>query len=322
MQANSRGRQHTRSRNADRLFVCLLWLYPRAYRLAFGQQMLQTFRDHYRDVVETQDESALLFWQGVLGDASRSLFREYLAALQTAFGERMGPMKSSGTVVLAAVVGLLLLLGVRVWLSPQVLAAPHGASTGLTSVIGLTLLLVVYTLVALGLLRALRGNRGPQRGVTLRQATLLGALLGGGALVAIALDTLGDFESPLSLVVWGLIVVAAPFVWGAAGLLATRGGGTWRLGVIAALWSGMVSALVGTAGEVASTLLALPRLVQHELSNPDYLAWHQPDTQSYAIASALAIGTIGLILAPLVAGIAGTIAGRLGQPGGPVALSD
>jgi hypothetical protein len=91
---------------------------------------------------------------------------------------------------------------------------------------------------------------------------------------------------------------------------------------VAALWSGMVSALMGTLGEVASTLLALPRLVQHAQSNPDYLYWHQPDVQSYAIASALAVGMIGLLLVPVVAAIAGGIGSGLGKAGGPAALLD
>jgi hypothetical protein len=230
-------------------------------------------------------------------------------------------MKIGGSVVLAVVAGLLL-LGLRVWLSPEVLSAPHGGGTALSSVAGLALLLLAYTLLAFGLLRARLGATGPERTVALRRATLLGALLGGGALAGIAVDTLGDVESPVSLVVWGLVVLAAPLGWGMVGLLATRAGGSWRLGVLAALWSGMVSALVGTVGEVASTLLALPRLVQHELSNPDYLYWHQPDVQSYAIASALAVGMVGLLLAPVVAGIAGSIGSGLGKAGSPGALPD
>src|SRR5690348_13697124 len=319
--ANPRDRQSgtPRSRRAVRAYAILLRLYPRAHRQAFGQQMLQSFQDHYCDEVETGGERALRFWHGVVADAGRSLAREYVSALRTALGERMGFMKTGGSVVLTGVAGLLLLLGLRVWLSPAVLSAPHGGSTALSSVVGLALLLLAYALVALGLLRA-----RPRRTAALRRATLLGVLLGGGALAAIAIDTLGDFESPLSLVVWGVVVLAAPLGWGAAGLMAARAGGSWRLGMVAALWSGMVSALVGAVGEVASTLLALPRLVQHELSNPDYLAWHQPDVQSYAIASALAVGMIGLILAPVVAGIAGSIGSGLGigRPSGPVALSE
>jgi hypothetical protein len=304
-------------------YAMLLRLYPRAHRRAFGQQMLRAFRDHYRDAVEEADgQSAARFWLSVVGDAGRSLAREYLVALHTAFDERTGTMKITGSAVLALVAGLLLLLGLRVWLSPAVLSAPHGGGTALSSVAGVSLLLLAYALVALGLLRARLGVSGPDRTAALRRATLVGGLLGGGALVAIAAEALGDFESPISLGAWAVVVLAAPIGWGVAGLTATRAGGSWRLGVAAALWSGMLSALIGATGEVASTLLALPRLVQHELSNPDYLYWHQPDVQSYAIASALAVGMIGLILAPVAAGIAGGIGSGLGKAGRPMPRLD
>jgi hypothetical protein len=305
-----------RHRNfAALVYALLLWLYPRAHRDIFGRQMLQTFGDHYRDAVEARGQSQLWFWCGVVVDEGRSLLQEYRATLARAVGERVGPMKTGESVVLAAVVGLLLLLGLRVWLYPAVLSAPHGGGSAGSSVAGLAIVLVVYALVALGLAHARLRARGPQHGRALRRATLLGAALGGGVLAAIAVDTLGDFESPVGLALWTLIVAAAPIGWGAAGLMVTRAGGSWRLGLVAALWSGMVTALVGAAGELGSTLLALPRLVQHELSNPDYLAWHQPDVPSYAIASALALGMIGLILAPVVAGLVGSIGSGLGRAG-------
>ncbi|HEX6819390.1 MAG TPA: hypothetical protein VF120_13520 [Ktedonobacterales bacterium] len=305
-----------------RAYALLLRLYPRAHREAFGEQMLQTFRDHYRDVVAPQRQSALRFWLGVLADEGRSLAREVPAALTQAVYGRVGSMKSGVSAVLAVVGCLLLLLGLRVWLSPAVLSAPHGGGSALSSVVGLTVLLCAYALIAVGFLRPRLWAYGPRQRVALRRATILGALVGGGVLAAITIDTLGEFESSLSLVVWGVVVVAAPLAWGLVGLLAARAGGSWRLGVVAALWSGMVSALVGVVGEVASTLLALPRLVQHELSNPDYLAWHQPDAQSYAIASALALGVIGLILAPVVASIAGGIGSGLGKVNRPAESLD
>ncbi len=316
-------RRHTSPGRAARAYTLLLRLYPRAHRQAFGEQMLQAFRDHYRDAIEGKGESPLRFWLGVSADGVWSLVREYVSAWQTAptrvprttFAERTGRMKIGGSVVLT-VVAELLLLGLRVWLSPAMLSAPHGGATALSSVVGLALLLLVYALVAFGLSRthlAASGPEHPEATAALRRATLLGALLGGGALAAIAVETLGNFESPVSLAVWALVLLAAPFAWGMAGFLATRAGGSWRLGLTAGVWSGMVSGLVAAVGEVASTLLALQRLAQHELSNPDYLAWHQPDVQSYAIASALAVGMMGLALAPVVAGIAGSVGSRLGK---------
>ncbi len=314
-----------RTRRAGRVYAWLLRLYPQAHRRAFGQQMLLTFQDQYRDRVEMCEERALLYWRDVLGDVGRSVVREHWLTMRMAMNERTSSMRTGGSVVLTVVAGLLLLLGLRVWLSPALLRAPHGGASALSSVVGLVLLVLVYGLVAFGLLRARLGATERVRALrlwALQWATRIGILLGCGALLAITIQTLGSFDSPLSLAMWGLVVVAAPVSWGLAGLLAIRAGGSWRLGIVAALLSGMVSALVGAVGEVASTLLALPRLVQLELANPDYLAWHQPDVQSYAIASALAVGLIGLVVAPLVAALAGSIGSGIGTARRRVALPD
>jgi hypothetical protein len=284
--------------------------------------MLRTFLDHFHDAVEAEHESVLRFWIGVLGDEGRSLTWEHLTALRTTLTgafrgllrERITPVKTVFVVILATVV-VLALLGLRVWLYPEVLSAPHGGGDAVTSVAGMTLLVLTYAIVTLSLLRARLGSSIPQRSAALQRAALLGALVGGGVLCAIAVDTLGNPDSPVSLGVWLIVVLTAPIGWGLAGLTATRGGGPWRLGLVAALWSGMVSAIVGALGEVTSTLVALPRLVERQLSNPDYLYWHQPDVQSYAIASSLALSMAGLILAPVAASLVGGMGCWLGKVG-------
>ena len=68
-----------RAERAARWYARLVRLDPAALRDAFGHQMLQTFRDHYRDAVEQRWQSALRFWVQVAGDASTSLVREHLA---------------------------------------------------------------------------------------------------------------------------------------------------------------------------------------------------------------------------------------------------
>jgi hypothetical protein len=74
---------------AERVYAWLLRLYPRAHWQAFGAQMLQTFRDHYRDAVETGGEQIAWFWLSVVGDEGKSLLREHIAA----FAERIWFMK-------------------------------------------------------------------------------------------------------------------------------------------------------------------------------------------------------------------------------------
>jgi hypothetical protein len=239
----NRPRQAQQRTRATQVYTWLVRLYPAVYRRMFGQQMLQTFQDHYRDAVETEGERALHFWLGVAGDAAWSLVREHGAALsdtlRQVLRERTVSMKTALAVALTTV-GMLLLLGLRVWLYPAVLSAPHGGGAAVSSVVGIAILALAYALVAVALLRAPLGASGAERSVALRRAALLGALVGGCALGAIAVDIVVGPESPLSLAVWSVVVLAATICWGLAGLMTTRAGGTWRLGIVAALWSGMV----------------------------------------------------------------------------------
>lgn len=75
---NERMNERTR---AARRYAVLLRLYPRAHRQRFGAQMLQTFQDHYRDAVESGEQTEARFWLAVAGDESRSILAERVAAL-------------------------------------------------------------------------------------------------------------------------------------------------------------------------------------------------------------------------------------------------
>src|SRR6266700_319257 len=65
-------RQHQKEK-AIRLYACFLKCYPKAYRHSFGSQMLQTFKDHYTDVVEFDENGATRFWFGVINDEARGI---------------------------------------------------------------------------------------------------------------------------------------------------------------------------------------------------------------------------------------------------------
>jgi hypothetical protein len=67
---------------ATRVYRWLVRLYPAAYRRLFGEQMLQTFQDHYRDAVATGEESETGFWLGVFADEARAIPRAQFAAAQ------------------------------------------------------------------------------------------------------------------------------------------------------------------------------------------------------------------------------------------------
>jgi hypothetical protein len=67
---------------AQRMYRLLVRLYPAAHRRAFGEQMVQTFGDHYRDAIEARGGSRLRFWVAVLADAGTSLLTEYAAEVR------------------------------------------------------------------------------------------------------------------------------------------------------------------------------------------------------------------------------------------------
>lgn len=73
---NRRGEARQRIR-AQRMYRLLVRLYPAAHRQAFGQQMVQTFGDHYRDAVQCRGGSRLRFWLAVLADAATSVVTEH-----------------------------------------------------------------------------------------------------------------------------------------------------------------------------------------------------------------------------------------------------
>jgi hypothetical protein len=75
---NSRG-VGRRRRRAQRMYRLLVRLYPAAHRRAFGEQMVQTFGDHYGDAVEGRGDSRLRFWLAVLADVATSLLTEHAA---------------------------------------------------------------------------------------------------------------------------------------------------------------------------------------------------------------------------------------------------
>jgi hypothetical protein len=137
--SNDDRRQLRRGERAARLYARLLRLYPAAHQQAFGEQMLRTFRDHYRDAVETEGEAEAHFWVRVVGDAGQSVVCEHLAALteriwpmQTIFAAPFGVWRRRQTRRLALVTQLCLIAAVLLVWTPLLvgrgllLTAEHG----------------------------------------------------------------------------------------------------------------------------------------------------------------------------------------------------
>jgi hypothetical protein len=77
-------RRHPRRRRirAQRAYRLLVLLYPAGHRRAFGEQMVQTFGDHYDDAVEDRHGSRMRFWLAVIADLAVSLAVEHVAEVK------------------------------------------------------------------------------------------------------------------------------------------------------------------------------------------------------------------------------------------------
>lgn len=63
---------------SERLYECLLLLYPPGFRLLFGPDMAQVFRDAYPHEARGKGfRRYLAFWLWTFGDLARSFFREW-----------------------------------------------------------------------------------------------------------------------------------------------------------------------------------------------------------------------------------------------------
>jgi hypothetical protein len=126
--------------NATQFYRLLLNLYPRRYREAFGDDMLQTFSDYHADVKTLNGHADVQFWTLLLADDLRNAGRQHLASLTEGDGT---VTLSAGRLALAA----LFLIPLFVFLSAAsvmvALAAPHPPISGIIVPIALVMVGVV-----------------------------------------------------------------------------------------------------------------------------------------------------------------------------------
>ncbi|HLZ22828.1 MAG TPA: Stp1/IreP family PP2C-type Ser/Thr phosphatase [Ktedonobacterales bacterium] len=81
-----------RARFAERIYRCLLLAHPRAFRESYGQEMIQTFRDCYRDAHEQGGAMGVArLWAGLLHDLAVAGATHRLRALVARFQRLFAP---------------------------------------------------------------------------------------------------------------------------------------------------------------------------------------------------------------------------------------
>ena len=86
---------HSTPSSAERLYRALLWLYPAQFRHTYGREMVQTFRDCYREEQEQGDWGLARLWGLVLSDLVTSVCVEHWKASITFWKSIVGLEKES-----------------------------------------------------------------------------------------------------------------------------------------------------------------------------------------------------------------------------------
>ena len=155
-------------KTAKRLYTLLLMLYPQSYRTAFGEQMLQTFVDHYTDVATAAGGVGLDFWLLMVSDEITNIVRQQLVSLSAG---RARLRVTAAKVVVSAVLLVPLYVVCYATLISAVLSAPHPPVSGigvLIALAGLVLLSGILSAAASYALASLVVRVLPKRAMSTR----------------------------------------------------------------------------------------------------------------------------------------------------------
>jgi hypothetical protein len=255
-----------RGEHAAHLYTLLLLLYPRAHRRAFGEQMLQTFRDHFQDAVETDGESVPLFWLGVLSDAGQSLARERVGA----FRERVWTMKKvlAGIVVTGLLVVALLLTNLPARSSGQnpgvPLNDPIWRPVVAMAMLVLTLGLYAALVAAIVLVRTRRRSLGASARLGAPRITVWGILSFYAIMVNGVAVVVPDGGSSSN----GFLVLTLPLLLtGVVGVIGSYASGSMRTGAFGGLLAGALYVLAIQLSWVLVLVVAWPAIAHHLVSS-------------------------------------------------------
>lgn len=202
----------------------------------------------------------------------------------------------------------LFLIGLRVILSPDFFSMPGSIGYLLEPII----LLLAYAAIGIALTA-----RAPAQ-MPLYIGTVTGVLAGVLWIVNHTIEMFVSLPSQATLLISGPFFLGAFLLWGAAGFLAARKSRSFGDGLIAALWSAMLTVLLTDAYGFLLMHVALPHLARIEVSDPDFLRSHWDNVSLFAIANTLDAGFLHLLEAPFIAAVFGAIGslfGRLSTPG-------
>jgi hypothetical protein len=170
------------------------------------------------------------------------------------------------------------------------------------------LLLAIYTAVALAVARA----PGLHRWRVLRAAAVVAIALGAIEVANISVETVADLSGTASLATTAPLILGPFAVWSLVAGWAARVTGSLRMGLLAAVWTAMVTMVIAVTYGFVLLLAAPNRLARNLLTDPDYARSGWPDIKAFALANTFDNGFTHLLGGLLVGSIVGLIGGLVG----------
>jgi hypothetical protein len=169
-------------------------------------------------------------------------------------------------------------------------------------------LLIVYAIVVLAATRPV----SPGRRRVLRAASMVGAVLGALEIVNISVETFGGLSGAANLAATAPLILGPFLVWSVAAGWAARTTGMLWMGLLAAVWTAMITMLIGVTYGLGLALATPSRLAHNLVADPDYLRSGWTDVQAFVLANTFDNGFTHLLGGLIVGCVVGLIGGLAG----------
>ena len=167
--------------------------------------------------------------------------------------------------------------------------------------------LIVYAVIAFLTTRRI----SPQVDVASRVGLLFGLLTGCLWLVNLTLETFTNIGGGAGILATAPFLLGGFLLWGVAGVVAAWRTGSIGSGLLAAIWSAMICALLTIAYGWTLPLVAQARLRQQLVNDPDFLRSRWTDLQAFVLANSFDSGfshLLGALVIGLTLGAIGAVA--------------
>jgi hypothetical protein len=143
-------------------------------------------------------------------------------------------------------------------------------------------------------------------------ATIIGCCLGLLEVANISVETFTGLSAGSNLAATAPLILGPFAVWSLVGGWAARATGQLRTGVLAAVWTGMVTMMIGVTFGFLLALAAPARFERILATDPDYVRSGWPDVRAFVLANTFDNGFTHLVGALVVGTLVGLIGSAIG----------